>query len=83
MSDLERTNLEAHVDLCAERYKQLYTHLEAMDLRLTKLESVVEEIRDLVADQNNKTINRYLTWAGSIIAGLCAVIGFLAHKVFL
>lgn len=83
MSDLERQNLEAHVDLCAERYKQLYTHLEVMDQRLTKLESVVKEIRDLVQQNNTTQINRYLTWAGAIIAMLCAVCGWLISRVFL
>ena len=31
-TELERTNLEAHVDLCAERYKELFYRTEGLNL---------------------------------------------------
>jgi hypothetical protein len=37
MSDLEKTNLEAHVDLCAERYKGLHDRLSAIETSLKRL----------------------------------------------
>ena len=40
---LERENLEAHVDLCAERYGQL-------ESRLTNLEAKVEHIHSDIVD---------------------------------
>ena len=44
-TSLERTSLEAHVDLCALRYQQL-------DLRLTNLEKKVDDIHeDIVTGQ--------------------------------
>ena len=43
MSDLEKTNLEAHVDLCAERYKGLHDRLSAIETSLKRLSDDVLE----------------------------------------
>lgn len=44
-TDLEKQNLEAHVDLCAERYKGLHDRLSAIELRLGKMNE------DMIAGQ--------------------------------
>ena len=36
-TELEKTNLEAHVDLCSERYKGLHDRLSNIELRLGKM----------------------------------------------
>ena len=66
-TDLEKTNLEAHVDLCHQRYKIL-------DFRLTKIESKVEEIhRDML--NSNKSMTKVLIGTtGTIIAGLLSTV---------
>ena len=45
---LEKTNLEAHVDLCAERYNRLETRLEAM-------ETAVNALHTTMIAENKKT----------------------------
>ena len=35
-TELEKQNLEAHVDLCSERYKGLHDRLSAIELRLRR-----------------------------------------------
>ena len=37
MSELERENLEAHVDLCAERYEHLQDRLHRIEQNLARL----------------------------------------------
>jgi hypothetical protein len=66
-TELERTNLSAHVDLCALRYEQL-------DQRLTNLENKVDVIHsDIVSGQ--KSMNKVLIGtAGTIIAGMLSLI---------
>lgn len=81
MSELERHNLEAHVDLCAERYQQLRDKLDNLDLRLGDLERTMHTIHQDLTQFREKTVNRYLTWAGVIIGSLCAVIGWLASRL--
>lgn len=52
MAISERTNLEAHVDLCAERYRALEQKLDNLEERMDKLEEHIIVIRTtLVANQ--------------------------------
>jgi len=66
-TSLERTSLEAHVDLCALRYAQL-------DQRLSTLEDKVEDVhKDIVAGQ--KSTNKILIGtAGTVIASVLGII---------
>jgi hypothetical protein len=65
-TSLERTSLEAHVDLCALRYKQL-------DDRLTSLEGKVDDMhKDIV--QGQKSLTKVIVGtAGTVIAGVLSV----------
>jgi len=66
-TNLEKENLEAHVDLCQERYEQL-------EGRLTKIEEKVEDIhRDITEGQKSMT-KVLIGTAGTIVAGLLSTI---------
>ena len=66
-TDLERENLEAHVDLCQQRYENL-------ESRLTKIESKVDSIhKDVVEGQKSMT-KVLIGAAGTIVAGLLSTI---------
>ena len=66
-TDLEKENLEAHVDLCAQRY-------EVLEGRLTKIEEKVERIHeDITAGQQSMT-KILIGTAGTIVAGLLSTI---------
>ena len=57
--DIEKRSLEAHVDLCAERYKNLETKLGSLERRMDKFEQHLVEIKDSVSKsgtEGNKTI---------------------------
>jgi tetrahydromethanopterin S-methyltransferase subunit G len=66
-TDLEKENLEAHVDLCAQRY-------EVLEGRLNKIENKVEEIhKDVTAGQAG-LVKVIIGAAGTIVAGLLSTI---------
>ena len=66
-TELEKTNLEAHVDLCAIRYEQL-------DSRLTKIEDKVETIHtDIVEGQKSMT-KVLIGTAGTVVASLISIV---------
>lgn len=66
-TSLERTSLEAHVDLCALRYQQL-------DNRLTNLEKKVDDIHeDIVTGQKSLT-KVIVGTAGTVVAGVLSVV---------
>ena len=65
-TSLERTSLEAHVDLCALRYQQL-------DSRLTALEAKVDDIHeDIITGQKSLT-KVIVGTAGTVVAGVLSV----------
>lgn len=64
---LERENLEAHVDLCAQRY-------EVLEGRLTKIEEKVEDIHNDIRSGNQSMIKVLIGAAGTIVAGLLSTI---------
>ena len=66
-TDLEKQNLEAHVDLCAQRY-------EVLEGRLTKIEEKVEHIHQDIVHGNNTMIKVLVGTAGTIIAGLLSTV---------
>ncbi|MEK9805508.1 MAG: hypothetical protein VW551_04350 [Euryarchaeota archaeon] len=66
-TDLERTSLEAHVDLCALRYEQL-------DGRLSTLEEKVDSIHKDITEGQKSMTKVLIGTAGTIIAGLLSTV---------
>ena len=66
-TNLERENLEAHVDMCEQRY----INLEA---RLDKIESKVEHIHLDITNGNKSMIKVMIGAAGTVVAGLLSTI---------
>ena len=66
-TNLEKESLEAHVDLCALRYKNL-------DDRMTKIEKKVEEIHEDITEGQKSMTKVLIGTAGTIIAGLLSTV---------
>jgi len=92
MSDLEKTNLEAHVDLCAERYKRLEEKFENLDLNMNslrkdhenltlKMSSNHNEVMQMIRDSNSGKFKVLVTTTGTIIAALLSVLGYLVLNI--
>ena len=64
---LEKESLEAHVDLCALRYRNL-------DDRLTNVENKIDEIHKDIKDGNQSMTKVLIGAAGTIVAGLLSTI---------
>ena len=48
-TELEKTSLEAHVDLCAMRYQQLDTRLNLIEIKVSDLGKAIEESKNSMA----------------------------------
>ena len=46
-TDIEKKSLEAHVELCAERYRYLEDKLETVEHKLNGLDSTINEIKNM------------------------------------
>ena len=73
-SDIERENLEAHVELCAERYKQLNMKLDSVDNKVTAMEGMISEIKNSLAEANDKHNRQLITIGTGIILSLIGAI---------
>jgi predicted nucleic acid-binding Zn-ribbon protein len=82
-TEIEKENLEAHVEICAVRYSNLETKLENLEHRIDKLEGHLVDIKESltakVAGQDKQTVSILVTIFGVILAGL---IGFISNSIF-
>lgn len=76
-TDIEKKSLEAHVELCAERYNQLEQRFEHVDNKINSLESLMREVHDMVAKINEKRTDQVISWGLGIIGGLIAITAYL------
>lgn len=82
-TDIEKKSLEAHVELCAERYNQLEQRFEHVESKITGLEILMREVHDMVAKINEKRNDQIINWGLGIIGGLIAgVLYLVTHYVF-
>ena len=76
-TDIEKKSLEAHVELCAERYNQLEQRFEHVDSKISSLEVLMREVHDMVAKINEKRNDQIISWGLGIIGGLVALSAYL------
>lgn len=71
-TDIEKKSLEAHVELCAERYNALEDRLENMDNKITSVANMVKEVKDTIGKMAEKNNDRLIGWGVGIIGTLTA-----------
>jgi DNA anti-recombination protein RmuC len=81
MADIEKESLEAHVELCSERYKSLHDKLDAVNLRLDKQEKTLNIIADSISKMERGRNRQVMAWGAGIIAALAGAVGVLLLKV--
>ena len=80
---IEKENLEAHVEICAERYKNLETKLENLEQRMDGFETHLIEIKNSLASRDEKQTNRSFNILVSVFGIiLTALLGIIAHGLF-
>ena len=59
-TDIEKKSLEAHVELCAERYRFIEEKLETVESKIAELKISIANIHDMLTTVNNKHQNQIL-----------------------
>ena len=77
ISRLERENLEAHVDLCAERYRVLEDKLNRLDGKFDAVSKQISEIAEDSLKEKASNNRMVLGEVGTIMAGLVSTIVIL------
>ena len=76
-TDIEKKSLEAHVELCAERYNALEDKMTAMSVNIAHLCDMVAEVKDSVSQMNNQRNTQLINWAVGSIGVLIAALGYM------
>lgn len=76
-TEIEKKSLEAHVELCAQRYKFLEEKLETMEEKITSVADTVSTVKDCVEKISTKSNDRLIAWGVGIIGFLVATVGYL------
>lgn len=78
----ERESLEAHVDLCAERYEKMDEKMNTMETRLVKVETIVSEIKNMLIEKETlaykKLIGIGVGIIGSLLTTLVGLVIYIA-----
>ena len=65
--EIEKTNVEAHVDLCAERYYRLEQRLEGVEI-------AIKEMKNCMIAESQKTSKIIIGSAATVIGGLLSTV---------
>ena len=76
-TDIEKKSLEAHVELCAERYRFLENKLETVDTKIGVLENMVKRVHDMIHDMSGRRNDQIISWGLGLMSVLVGIIGYL------
>jgi hypothetical protein len=71
--DIEKTNLEAHVDLCAQRY-------DSLDKRLSSIEQKFDKLQELIEKSHNSMAKVIIGTAGTVVTGVLGVLVVMLQR---
>jgi len=81
-TEIEKKSLEAHVELCAERYNALEDKMSVMAENIAHLCEMVAEVKASVSKMGEKNTDRLIGWGVGIIGFLAgSVIYLISHYV--
>ena len=73
-TNIEKTNLEAHVELCAQRYDQIEVRLDTIESKVSKLQETIEK-------SHNSMVKVLIGTAGTVLTGVFSVIIVVMTKL--
>jgi len=76
-TEIEKKSLEAHVELCAERYTQLEQRFEHVEGKITGLQTLLREVHEMVQRMAEKRTDQLIGWGVGIIGALIATTVYL------
>jgi hypothetical protein len=71
---IEKENLEAHVELCAQRY-------DALETRLTSVENKIGTLQETIEKGQMNTIKVLIGTAGTVIVGILSTLAVVITKM--
>jgi phage shock protein A len=73
-TEIEKENLEAHVELCAQRYQSLETRLDTIETKMTDLQKMIQS--------SHQNMTRVIVGAaGTVVTGVLSLLVVILTKM--
>jgi ABC-type enterobactin transport system permease subunit len=82
-TDIEKKSLEAHVELCAERYRMLELKIQNVESDVGSVKTMVTEVHVMMQKMAAKQTDRLISWGIGIIGFLIGTVGWLISQYIL
>jgi len=66
-TEIEKKSLEAHVELCAERYNQVEMRLELLQVKINDNNNMIRDVRDLLTKSADKRNDQVIAWGLALL----------------
>ena len=76
-TEIEKKSLEAHVELCAERYRALEIRIDDVKADIDDVKKTVKETHQTVLTMSDKRNTQLIAWGIGIIGFLMAALGYM------
>ena len=76
-TEIEKHSLEAHVELCAQRYKFLEDKLSLFEEKMDEVSKAIIGVKNTVEKMAEKRNDQIIGWGIGIIGSLIAVIAYM------
>lgn len=81
-TEIEKKSLEAHVELCAERYNALEDKMTVLSTNIQNACTMIKEVKDTVTKMADKRNDQLISWGMAVIGFLTATCGwFIIHYI--
>jgi chromosome segregation ATPase len=82
-TEIEKKSLEAHVELCAERYKLLEHKLVSVETGIEEVRENVENIGTKIDSMSTRRNDQLIGWGIGIIGFLVATVAWMLQQYVL
>jgi phage shock protein A len=81
-TDIEKKSLEAHVELCAQRYTALEQRIDDVKADTAELKTTIQAVHAMVHKMSDRRNTQLIGWGVGIIGFLTAALGYMiSHYV--
>jgi tetrahydromethanopterin S-methyltransferase subunit B len=74
VTNIEKESLEAHVELCAERYDRMAEKMENLENRLDNVEAVLKEIKGMLTQAETQAYKKIISIGITVIGALMSTL---------
>lgn len=82
-TDIEKKSLEAHVELCAQRYSALEQRIDDVKADTADLKTSIRTVHEAVVKMSDNRNSQLIGWGIGIIGFLTAALGYMVSHFVL